>query len=168
MNKPDTILGKLERAGGLAEDAVLVSILASMIFLAAGQIIGRNFFNSTYLVGDELLRLMVLWVTLAGAVAASRADRHISITVLDRFLPARAMLAVSVVTALFTAVVCGLIAWFSYQFVMMSREFGDMLLESMPAWIVQAVLPVGFGLMAYRHLVHATRHAVAFFRPQPQ
>ena len=151
------LLERLERAGSLAEDGLLVLLLTAMILLAAGQIIGRNLFDTTFFLGDELLRILVLWLTLAGALAASRADRHISISLVDRFLQGRWVPAVRVLTHAFTATVCGLIARYSINFVNMSHEFGDTLLGDVPAWLVQLVLPVGFGLMAWRHTVHALR-----------
>jgi TRAP-type C4-dicarboxylate transport system permease small subunit len=153
-------LQNLEKAGAWMEDAVLALILGSMIFLAVGQIIGRNLFNAVFFQGDEMLRLMVLWLTLAGAVAASRADKHISITILDRFLPDRIMTVAHVATNLFTSTVCALIAWHSFRFVRISYEYGDTLLGDMPAWALQLVLPIGFGLMAYRHAVHAIKRAI--------
>ena len=99
-----------------------------MILLAASQIIMRNFFNFGFIWTDEMLRMLVLWIAVAGAVAASRSDKHINIAILDRFLPDRLKLAVKIVIHLFTAAVCGVVAWHSVQFVQMSREFGDVLM----------------------------------------
>jgi TRAP-type C4-dicarboxylate transport system permease small subunit len=56
-------------------------------------------------------------------------------------------------------VVCGLLAWFSLRFVRDSREFGDVLLGDLPAWWFQLILPVGFGLIAYRYGVRAATAA---------
>jgi TRAP-type C4-dicarboxylate transport system permease small subunit len=151
LNRSASLLGRLERAGKALEDAVLVVLLTGMILLAAGQIVLRNFFDIGFFWTDEMLRLLVLWLAMAGAVAASRKKRHISIAVLDRFLPDRAGAIVQVLLDLFTAAVCGLVSWYSLAFVRMSREFGDLLLGDVPAWIPQAVLPLGFGLIAYRY-----------------
>lgn len=152
-----TILNKLDKAGAYAEDTLLVVILVSMILLAAAQIFLRNFFDASLYWGDEMLRLMVLWLTVAGGLAASRMDKHISIEVLDRFLPRRLQLPVRIVIDLFTASICALFSWQSARFVMGSYEFGDTLLIDTPAWMLQIILPVGFGLMAYRHLVLACK-----------
>jgi TRAP-type C4-dicarboxylate transport system permease small subunit len=154
------LLNRLEKAGKAAEDFLLVLILASMLLLATMQIAMRNFFDTGFFWTDELLRLLVLWLAVAGAVAASRKDRHISIAVLDRFLPEAANRAVLVLLDLFTSTVCGLIAWHSLVFVRETREFGDVLLGNVPAWIPQAVLPAGFALIAWRYLVFAARGAV--------
>lgn len=157
MNRSAKVFDKLEKAGTHAEDALLLVILISMILLAGTQIILRNFFDSGIYWGDEMLRLMVLWLTIAGGLAASRMDKHISIAVLDRFLPHKVQLTTKIIIDLFTASVCALFAWHSALFVMSSYEYGDTLMRNIPAWAMQIILPVGFGLMAYRHLILAVK-----------
>lgn len=157
MSRTASILNKLEKAGTYAEDGLLLVILISMIFLAATQIVLRNFFDYSLFWGDEMLRLMVLWLTVAGGLAASRMDKHISIEVLDRFLPNAIQLVVKIIIDLFTVAVCAVFAWHSARFVMGSYEFGDTLMKNTPAWMLQIILPIGFGLMAYRHLVIAIK-----------
>jgi len=147
----------LERAGRMAEDAVLVLILGGMILLATAQIVLRNFFDIGFIWSDEALRLMVLWIAVAGAVAASRSDKHINIAVLDRFLPERVRSVKDVLIHVFTALISGMVAWHGLQFVRTSHEFGDVLLGGVPAWPLQAVLPVGFGLIAWRYALFTLR-----------
>lgn len=147
------VLKTLDKWGRRTEDAVLALLLLGMMVLATLQIVLRNVFDSGLIWADELLRLTVLWVALVGAIAASRADKQISINVLSRFLPERLRLAVSVVVDLFTAFVCGLLAWHSGRFVHAAWEFEDTLLGGLPAWWFEIILPVGFGLMAWRYLV---------------
>ena len=159
------ILSALERVGTIVEDGLLVLILTSMILLAAGQIVMRNFFDFGFIWNDELLRLLVLWLAVAGALAASRSDKHINIDVLNRFLPQRAAAAVRTITHLFTAAVCALVAWHSLEFVRMSYEFQDRLLGDVPAWALQAVLPLGFGLIAWRYIVHFSLALAGLFKP---
>ena len=159
MKRLASFFSGLEKAGARAEDALLFIILISMILLAGTQIFLRNAFDSSLFWGDEMLRLMVLWLTIAGGLAASRMDKHISIAVLDRFLPDKAQLVTKVIIDLFTAFICGLFAWHSARFVMGSYEYGDMLMRSVPAWTMQIILPVGFALMAFRHII------LAFTRP---
>jgi len=159
------ILSRLERAGRTAEDAVLVLILTSMILLAAGQIVLRNFFDIGFIWSDEALRLMVLWIAVAGAVAASRSDKHINIDVLDRFLPGPARIAKNVLVHGFTAAICGVVTWYSAQFVRTSHEYGDILLGGIPAWLLQIVLPLGFGLITYRYGLFLLRDLARMIRP---
>lgn len=158
-----------ERLGQAAETALLVLLLGSMIVLAFGQIVMRNFFDLGLQWGDELLRMLVLWVAVAGAVAASRTDKHINIAVLDRFLPAGLQRWVKVLVHLATAVICTVVAWYSLQFVLTSREYDDRILGEIPAWWLQLVLPLGFGLVAWRYTLFVLRDLVrlATRRPTP-
>lgn len=160
MSRATALLNKLEKAGTYAEDALLFVILIGMILLAGIQIFLRNFFDTGFFWGDELLRLMVLWLTVAGALAASRMDKHISIAVLDRFLPDKVQKVSKIVMDLFTASICALFTWHSARFVMSSYEYGDMLMRNVPAWTLQSILPIGFALMAYRHVVLATKRSL--------
>lgn len=152
-----TIIGKIEKFSAHVEDALLLIILIGMIMLAGAQIFLRNFLDTSLFWGDEMLRLMVLWITVAGGLAASRTDKHISIAVLDRFLPEKAHLATKVVIDLFTTFICALFAWHSARFVLSSYEFGDMLMRTIPAWTLQIILPIGFFLMAFRHSILAIK-----------
>lgn len=155
MKRIARLLSKLDRAGAHAEDALLLLILISMILLAGTQIFLRNLFDTSVFWGDEMLRLMVLWLAVAGGLAASRLDKHISIAVIDRFLPATAKLVTRVIIDLFTAGICALFAWQSARFVYSSYEFGDTVMRDVPAWAAQIIMPIGFALMALRHLVLA-------------
>lgn len=157
MSSGSNLFTCLERAGRVAEDAVLVVILTGMILLAAGQIVLRNFLDIGFIWSDEALRMMVLWVAVAGAVAASRSDKHINIDVLDRFLPGRVKTLKDILIHAFTAAICGVVTWHSVLFVRTSYEYEDLLLGGVPAWILQVVLPVGFGLMAYRYTLFVGR-----------
>jgi TRAP-type C4-dicarboxylate transport system permease small subunit len=167
VSETEPALGRLERIGKALEDAVLVVLLSGMILLAAGQIILRNVFDVGFIWTDELLRLLVLWLAVAGAVAASRKDRHISIAVLDRLLPECAQAAVKILVHGFTASICGLITWHSLAFVRTSHEFGDTLLGDVPAWIPQAVLPIGFGLITWRFSLFVVRGLLGLTRGRP-
>jgi TRAP-type C4-dicarboxylate transport system permease small subunit len=129
-----------------------------MILLAAGQIVLRNVWGTGFGWADEALRIMVLWVTMLGAVAASREQRHVSIDALSRYLPRWVVRWTGVVTDAFAAVVCAALAWYSYGFVAESSAANERVLGGdVPAWAVQMILPVGFALISYRYTVACLR-----------
>lgn len=160
--------GRLWRLGRWLEDTVLVILLTSMILLAGTQILLRNAFDSGLVWADELLRILVLWIGLAGALAASRDGNQIRIDILSRFLNDTAQRAMQVVTALFTAVVCAVVGWHAFVFVSGSLEYGDTVLGNLPAWWFQVILPAAFLLIAWRYLVQAVSDARWFFRDSDQ
>lgn len=145
---------RAERFGRVAETTLLTLVLAAMILLAAGQIILRNSVGFALAWADEALRIMVLWVSLLGAVAASREQRHVSIDALSRYLPHHLHHHLDRLTNGFVAGVCLFLAWYSWVFVADSWSADDRVLGgTVPAWAVQVVLPLAFGLLAYRHVV---------------
>jgi TRAP-type C4-dicarboxylate transport system permease small subunit len=140
------------------ENATLISLLGLMVVLAGTQIIFRNLLNLNLIGVDQLLRLLVLWVALLGAVAASREDKHISVDLFSRLLPARTRVAVRVILDLFTTTVCILIAWHAARFVASERAAGSMVTALIPMWIAQLILPVAFTLIALRYVLHLVKH----------
>lgn len=159
------LLARADKLGRLAENAALVVTLSAMILLGSTQIILRNFFDSGFGWADEALRLMVLWVAMFGAVAASREQRHISIDVLSRILPGRAKSWVEILVDGFTAAVALILAWYSWVFVAESREYQDILLNDLPAWWFQSVLPIAFLLIAYHYVIAFLRQLRSVLRP---
>ena len=93
---------------------------------------------------------MVLWVGLAGAMVATRSREHIAIDLVSRLAPPAFSRIINVVTLAFAACVCVLIAWHSTIFVNMTHEFDDRAFSDLPAWILQAIIPVSFGFMGLR------------------
>ena len=128
-------------------------LLSAMILLATTQIALRNLLETGISWADPTLRILVLWLSLLGAMAATRDNNHIQIDLLSRFLPARARHWVQRLTDLFAAIVCALLSWHSGRFVLMEWEDGTLLFASVPAWACELILPIGFGIMALRFLL---------------
>ena len=132
------------------EDALLVLLLLGMISMAAGQVLLRNFFDGGVYWGDSAVRVMVLWVTMLGAMVASRDDSHIRIDLVGRFLKdlEKPLLGASVerINYGFTCVVLGLFCWASGHFVYYEYLDGSIAFAKVPAWICEAVMPLGSGL----------------------
>ncbi|MEJ2396521.1 MAG: TRAP transporter small permease [Candidatus Thiodiazotropha sp.] len=137
------------------EEVLLVLMLSAMILLAAWQILMRNLFDTGFFWADPALRMMVLWLALLGAIAATRDDRHIRIDLFSRFLNVRARAWVQSVNDLFSGAVCGLIAWHGGRLVYLEWQDGSRLFGGLPAWAGELIIPLGFGLMALRFLFSA-------------
>jgi len=136
------------------ESGLLALILFLLILLAAYQVIARNFFDTGLLWGDGFVRVAVLWVTLIGAMVASRTDDHIRMDVVSRYLPEGLRHFSQRLTALFTAIVCGLFAWHSLIFIQYEYEDGTLAFGAIPAFVCELIMPVGFTIMALRYLLH--------------
>ena len=161
MNKQNPgPLSRLRHIVLLVEDGLLAFTLGSMVLLAGTQILLRNVFDSGITWGDPTLRVMVLWVALLGAMVASRNGNHIRIDILTHILPGRYHHIAHRLTDLFTGMVCVLLAWHGGRFVVFEWEDGGLLFGSVPAWLCELIIPVGFAVMALRFLLGSTTAAM--------
>jgi TRAP-type C4-dicarboxylate transport system permease small subunit len=138
-----------------AEDLVLMLLLGGLVGLAFMQILMRNLLDAGLPWADPLLRLIVLWLALAGALAATRENKHIRIDLLSRFLPEPLAAWVDRITAAFTFAVCGLLAWHGGRLVWFEYQDGTLIAPGIPAWTAELIIPLGFGLMALRFALWA-------------
>lgn len=134
------------------EDLILSGLLLLMISMAVLQIFLRNFFDSGILWGDALVRTLVLWIGLIGAMIASRSNNHISIDILSRYLPKGIKKAVSIITCLFTSAICACMAWFSFSFVLMEKQDNMKAFAGVPAWVCESIIPIAFAIIFLRYL----------------
>jgi len=133
------------------------------MLLAVGQIVLREVFNTGIIWADELVRLIVLWLAMMGAMAACREDRHIRIDALSHLFSDNVISGIRVVVDLFAAGVCAAIAWHAYRYLQLEIEFEDTVLVNTPAWIAHVVIPIGFAVFSYRFLVSVVKRLVGFF-----
>jgi len=154
----------INRTITFVENCLLALSLFVMIALAGTQIIMRNFWDSGLAWGDTSLSILVLWVGMLGAMVATREQNHISIDVLSRFLPPHLKGLNQILIDLFTAAVCGLLSYHSYRFVVMEYEDGTIAFESVPAWLCEAIIPFGFGLIALRSGFTCVAQTIALIR----
>lgn len=143
---PLVILAKIE-------DGVLMLILVGMVCLAFLQIILRNVFGIGLIWIEPLVRQMLLWVALVGAMVATRDHNHITVDAVSRFLPpGRIKFASGLLCDTFAAIVCGLLTYST--FLVFHREFQDPMLGNiipgLPHWASLLALPIAFGVMTLR------------------
>ena len=163
-----SVLSRLDSAGRLLENIILVTLLSGMILLAVGQIVLREVFDTGIIWADQLVRLVVLWLAMMGAIAACREDRHIRIDALSHLFPDSIISGIRIVVDLFAAGVCALIAWHAYRYLQLEIEYEFTVLVDTPAWIAHVIVPIGFAVFSYRFLVSVLKRLVAIFITEDQ
>ena len=135
------------------EEMLLVILMLAMITLAVAQIILRNTIGSGLVWGETVVRILVLWTALIGATLGSRAGQHISMDLAGQHLPPRLQRLAKIVTDLFTAAVCALVAWFSAEFVRSEYASGTRVFGDFPSWPGTVIIPVAFSVIALRYFL---------------
>lgn len=131
----------------------LVLFLLTMVFLVASQVFLRNFFDSGISWADIAARNMVLWVAFLGGMLATRSRQHVAIDVLMRFIPPRAKNSVRIFLDAFASVAAFFLARAAVEFVISERAVGSILFGSVPAWIVQTIIPFGFAMISIEYAI---------------
>jgi TRAP-type C4-dicarboxylate transport system permease small subunit len=135
-------------------DALLGGLLAAellaMVFLSSLQILLRNVFDSGLLWIDPLLRHLVLLLAFTGAVVATGSKRHVQINALGRLLRGRAQRVGGTVVAAAASLISLAIAHASLVLLLDEIEFSEIVFLNVPSWLVVAVFPVSFLVLAFR------------------
>lgn len=147
------------------EDGILIGLLVLIIGIAVTQIFLRNLFASGIIWGDVVVRILVLWIGMVGAMVASRNGNHICIDAVTRYMPKRFRGGVSCLSELFTAAVSAIMAYYSFQFVGMEIEDGGKAVAQIPAWVCEAVIPVAFTVIALRYFILSINNFRKFVKP---
>lgn len=137
------------------EESLLVIILLCTIIIAVTQVLLRNFFHAGIPWGDSLVRIMVLWLGLIGAMIASRNHRHIKIDIISQHLTPANQIRLRRFTDIITSTVCLVVAWYAYVFVRIEYQDGMIAFEKVPVWVTEAIIPLAFFTMAVRYLISA-------------
>lgn len=143
----------MKKVGALllaSEGALAVAAMAAMSLLPVGELLSRQLGLSGGIPGSSVfVQHLTLWVAFLGATLAAASDRFLAVSS-NTFLPEKWIPRVRVVTSFVTAAVALCLSWGSLQFVMETRQGGDMLALGIPKWVAQAIMPVGFLLIAAR------------------
>ena len=155
MNKQPrrSFLERFQRLIEHVEDSILVGLLLLMIFMAVLQILLRDLFATGIVWSDVLVRILVLWVGLVGAMVASRQGRHINIDIMDRYLSERAKIVARFVVEFFTALICLIAAYYGLRFVQMEFSMGGRAFAKVPSWLCESIIPFAFMVMAVRYIL---------------
>lgn len=153
MTSNPGLLQRLSKFLSLVEDGLLVGLLGMMIIMSAGQILLRNVFDSGFSNVEPFVRMLVLWVAMAGAIVASRQDKHINIDIASRFMPPSMKHRVRAVIHFLSALICLVIAVTSLQFVIAEYRAESVVFAALPAWLAQSIIPFGFGMIGLHYLL---------------
>ncbi len=134
-------------------DGLLCLMLVAMMVLACLQIGLRTFFSGGLLWADPLLRYLVLWCGMLGAVVATREKKHIAIDVVGYLAPEQVKPWIGLLLDLFSSFVAVILTWAAVIFVQNERLFGSLPLLTVPSWIWNLIFPIAFALISIHFLL---------------
>ena len=147
---------RLNRYIGSFVNAVEVSILAfcvaSLGILLITNVFARTFFQSIYF-AEEVSKFLVMLITFTGVSYAVRKARHIRMGAFLDAMPAKMEKFFIVIISSVSAVVMGIMTWFSYLYLVNAMDMGHVTPAlRMPKWTFYVVIPIGFGLACIQYI----------------
>ncbi|HEV7490195.1 MAG TPA: TRAP transporter small permease [Rhodanobacteraceae bacterium] len=137
------------------ENGLIALLVLAMVVLAGAQILLRNLFGSGIDWADPLLRALVLWTAMLGALAAARDDKHVGLDLVTHFVHGRAKRVLRAVALTFAGAISAAMAWYGLNLVMLDHASASVAFAHVPSWCVESILPAGFALLSVRLLIHA-------------
>lgn len=144
------------------EEAVLLLLIAAMIVLACLQIVLRDVWGGGLSWVDPLLRVMVLWAGLLGAVVATRMDKHIAIDLASHLLPRSTLRWLRLLRHVFATGVCVVLTWVAVSFVRQEALQGvGQEIAGLASWQLNLIFPLAFAGITFRFLLGSVRSLCA-------
>lgn len=146
-------LDRVERVA-IGVSAVLLVLMG---VLMNTEVAGRYLLGLSTQIADEYAGYLFTAVTVLCFVPALRRGRFLAVDGVVRRLPARLRLVFAVLAALIGAVVSLVLGWASLRLALTSLDYGSVSLQpsQTPLAIPQAVVPLGFALLALAFLERA-------------
>ncbi|SDP57219.1 TRAP-type C4-dicarboxylate transport system, small permease component [Desulforhopalus singaporensis] len=132
---------------------MLSVMLVAVICLACTQIVLRTVFESGFVWLDPLLRYLVLWCGLLGAVTATAKGKHIALDLVGSRFPDRVAPFLSLVTHLFSCCASAGLTLAGWLFLRNEFEYGGTGPLTLPLWLWNTIFPFAFGLITVKYFL---------------
>jgi C4-dicarboxylate transporter DctQ subunit len=151
------MLARFRAAADRLEEAFMIGALAAMTLLTFVQVVLRYVFGTGFVWSLEVTTYLFAWLVLIGMSYGVRMQAHIAVDILTSRLPPRAARGVALVTLALGLVYCALMLYGGVLFVERLMSLGNAARDiPVQRWVLTAVMPLGFVLLAIR-LLQAAR-----------
>jgi C4-dicarboxylate transporter DctM subunit len=128
-----------------------------MLLLPVAEILLRKIFGTGISGSSAIVQHLTLIVGMIGGAVAAREGRLLALSPVQMLLKGRALAAAQIIGGGFAVAISFFLCLASAQFVFAVKPLGKTLVYGIPVWVVQLVLPIGFGLVAWRLIRHASK-----------
>jgi C4-dicarboxylate transporter DctM subunit len=138
------------------ENHLLSLVLITMMVLPLVEIVLRKLFHVGISNSTAIVQHLTLLVSMLGGAMAARDHRLLAMSPLPTLLTGKWKSTAALLSGSLAGVVAFFLCVASVQFVQSERPSGNTLVYGVPFWVVQCVLPIGYGLIAWRLLLRAS------------
>lgn len=131
--------------------------IAAMAVLLFSDVFFREVFHQSLPWAQKLSLHFMILAGCLGVSLASSSGGHLRPEIGDHVLPKLIQPAVTAFREFCIACFCGFYFYIALMYVQQSKDFGDVnVITGVPLWVVQAIFPTVFFVMAVKHVIYAT------------
>ena len=149
-------LSRVWRLACHGENLLLVTALAAMLLLPVAEILLRQVFKTGISGSSAIVQHLTLIVGMLGGAIAARDRRLLALSPIQSLLTGGARVAAQVFSSGFAAAVCFFLCLASLQYVLDVKPLGKLLVYGIQVWVIELILPLGFGLVTLRLIWYAS------------
>jgi C4-dicarboxylate transporter, DctM subunit len=136
------------------ENLLITICLSAMVILPLLEMMLRS--TTIVIRGSSAIQShLTLFVCMLGGAIAAREGRLLSLSTVTAFLNTRAKAAAQLFSNSVAAGFTSVLFLASVRFVIQEKEAGNILAYGFPIWWAEAILPIGFAVIALRLIWHA-------------
>src|SRR3954463_846624 len=141
----------------MIENIAVAVTLSAMVLLPLAEILLRRTLHTGVEGASLIVQHLALIVGMLGGAIAAREGRMLALSTLgDSFLRGTGQRIARATAGAVGGTVAAFLSVASLQFVQSERPFSKVLVYSVPVWIVELALPIGFALIAVRLLYRSS------------
>ena len=147
--------------------AIVVIMLLTIVVVLSAQIVARYLFEAPLVWSEELVLILLLWITFLGSALCLNLRGHISIDFVVQKMPEHIQRAAQLFTAILMVVFCAVLVYGGWLMIQATSGSITPGLKVSVAWHYGGTL-VGGALMllsAIEHLVSCIRYAPMSTKP---
>jgi C4-dicarboxylate transporter, DctM subunit len=137
------------------ENTIISLVLAGIVMLPLLEAVLRKTLHVGISHSAAIVQHLTLVVGMMGAAVAARENRLLALSRLGELLTGRWRKLAAVFSGASAVAVSVLLATAGVNFVVAERPSGHVLAYGIPVWVIQLVIPIGFGLIALRLAGHS-------------
>lgn len=126
-----------------------------MSLLPVVEVVSREWLGGGVPGSIPIVQHMTMWIAFLGAALAARSDRLLALSTAS-FLSERWREPVKIGTAILAVAITVLLGVASVQLVQVDRSYGDIAAWGLPIWLFTVVMPISFGLISVRLILHGS------------
>ena len=155
------VVDRLKRYLHTGENYLAFAALSLLAILPVAEVVVRLVGQSGIPAGHDYIVHFVLWVTFLGGMITSREKRHLSMSVGLQLLGPRAQAGVRLANGLVSATITTGFMWSALSMVLIGFDPSEKI-GFVPVRIATMIMPIGFGVMAYRFVAEVFRQRLGW------